>query len=301
MEPVEMSKMPATFADYRKDAHNWITLATGEFYPDILVDATLLYTPVLEYFGRLVRTSESSERLFLQIAEVRESWMRTQLARIFKRYVSPSTPVEMLKRKTQAAEIVQRFKNEFRPIQQVQAAFQGRPMPDEPLCALLWEYKNRGKKGYDLTERFFELFRARFLDLPIKGPERSGRDVLMREVFADYPNPNRPVDFVIYGEDRSRVLAIGFARYDSDRGGSQEDDRTGGYNDAAREILTYAAEHGQPTKVIFVNDGPGLLLGSMWRDYARLEERWAGKVMITTLRMVPERITLEWLTAKGGE
>ena len=287
---------PASFAHYKKDAHNWITLANGEFYPDILTDACLLYAPVLEMFGRLVRTSESSERLLLQIADVRESWMRIQLSRIFKRYVSPATPVEMLKKKTQAAQICAGYRNDFRPIQQVQAAFSTRPIPDEPLCALLWEYKDRGKKGYDLTERFFDLFRSRFLTLHIIGPERAGRDVRMREVFADYPNPLRPVDFVVYDEGRKVPLAIGLARYDSDRGGAQEDDRTGGYRDCAREILTYAAEHSLPTKVIFVNDGPGLLLGSMWRDYTKLEADWNGKVMVTTLRMVPERITLEWLT-----
>jgi len=28
-----------SFADYRPDGHNWITLATGEYYPDILVEA----------------------------------------------------------------------------------------------------------------------------------------------------------------------------------------------------------------------------------------------------------------------
>ncbi len=47
--------------------------------------------------------------------------------------------------------------------------------------------------------------------------------------------------------------------------------------------------------VIFLNDGPGLLLGSMWDDYAYLERSWPGKIIVTTLRMVPERITLEWL------
>lgn len=291
----KMAQMPATFADYQNDAKNWITLATGEFYPDILVDACLLYTPVLETFGKLVRTSESSARLFRQINEESDGWMRRQLCRVFKRYVSPLTPVEMLKRKSDAEKIIERFGADFRPIPQVQAAFSQRPIPDEPLCALLWEYKDRGKKGYDLTERFFELFRSRFPDLPILGPERAGKDVPMREVFSDYPNPTRPVDFVIYSEDKSKVLAIGLARYDSDRGGAQEDDRTGGYRDCAREILSYAEAHDQPTKVIFINDGPGLLVGSMWRDYAHLEESWAGKVMITTLRMVPERITAAWL------
>lgn len=294
----DASDMKITFAQYRKDAHNWITLATGEFYPDILVDACLLYTPVLEIFGRLTRTSESSERLFMQISEFRESWMRIQLSRVFKRYVSPGTPVEMLKKKSQATQICERYKRDFRPIQEVQAAFSSRPIPDEPLCALLWEYKERGKKGYDLTERFFDLFRSNFPTLSLTGPQRAGRDILLGEIFPEYPNPRRPVDFVIWNEAKTLVLAVGLARYDSDRGGAQEDDRTGGYRDCAREILTYAMQQELPTKVIFLNDGPGLLLGSMWNDYAAIEAAWGGKVMITTLRMVPERINMEWLNVK---
>ncbi len=286
---------PATFADYKKDAPNWITMATGEFYPDILTDASLLYTPVLELFVQLLRTSESSERFFREIMSIKEGWMRIQLARVFKRYVSPTTPVEMLKVKSKTEEIIRQFSKEFRPIPQVQKAFSSRPIPDEPLCTLLWEYKDRGKKGYDLTERFFELFRSRFLDLHIEGPERAGRDVLMGQIFEDYPNPKRPVDFVIYNSPKKAVLAIGLARYDGDRGGAQEDDRTGGYREVAREILNYAQERGLATKVIFVNDGPGLLLGSMWNDYANLEASWKGKIQIVTLRMVPERITAEWL------
>jgi len=286
---------PVTFAEYKQDAHNWITLLTGEFYPDILEDACLLYTPVLELFGRILRTSETSERLFQQIMSVEQSWMRIQLARVFKRYVSPSTPVEMLKAKRRTNDIIAKFGDGFRSIPYVQAAFESRPVPDEALCALLWEYKDRGKKGYDLTERFFDLFRSRFPDLPILGPERAGKDILMETVFSDYPNSKRPVDFVVYSPDYSAVLAIGLARYDSDRGGSQEDDRTGGYRDVAREILSYIVGRKLPTKVIFVNDGPGLLLGSMWDDYARLEEIWQGKILIVTLRMVTERITRDWL------
>lgn len=91
------------------------------------------------------------------------------------------------------------------------------------------------------------------------------------------------------------VLAIGLARYDHDRGGAQEDDRIGGYRNIARTILDYCEDHGLPTKVMFLNDGPGLLLGSMWRDYAELEEMAPGKLMVFTLRMLHERVTLEWL------
>jgi hypothetical protein len=290
--------MPKSFADYRADGHTWITLASGEYYPDILEDACKLYQPVLELFGQLLKTSESSVRLFLQIAEVNEGWLRIQLVRVFRKYVSPETPVEMLKKKSKAQEICNQFGARFRPVQEVQAAFEGRPMPDEALCAILWEYKDRGKKGYDLTERFFSLFRYHFPQISIKGPERAGKDILMKSVFNDYPNAKRPVDFVIYDADSQETLAIGLARYDSDRGGAQEDDRTSGYRNCADEILTYTRKRGLKTKVIFLNDGPGLLLGSMWDDYASLEQSWPGKIMVTTLRMIPERITLEWLQAE---
>lgn len=46
-----------TCADYQTDAHLWITLATGEYYPDILPLACELYKPVLVIFGQLLRTA----------------------------------------------------------------------------------------------------------------------------------------------------------------------------------------------------------------------------------------------------
>lgn len=282
-----------SFADYKQDGHIWVTLANGEYYPDILKEACELYKPVLVMFGQLLKTSESSIHLFLQISSIKESWMRIQLARVFRKYVSPETPVEMLKKKSIAQEITERFGSGFRPIHEVHAAYISRPIPDEALCAILWEYKDRGKKGYDLTDRFFMLFRSSFPQLTIKGPERAGKDILMGSIFDTYPNPNRPIDFVIYKEHQ--VLAIGLARYDSDRGGAQEDDRTGGYQNCADEVLRFAAAHKLKTKMIFLNDGPGLLLGSMWNDYAKLENSWPDKILVTTLRMVSERLTLDWL------
>ncbi len=284
-----------TFLDYKEEGHSWITLASGDFYPDILTDACLLYEPVQILFGQLLKYSESSVALFMKISDINEIWMRIQLARIFRKYVSPSTPVEMLKRKTKAKEICEQFGNEFRPIHEVQSAFTSRPIPDEALCALLWEYKSRGIKGYNLTERFFELFNAHFPDLLVKGPKRAGQDIRLETVFADYPNPKRPVDFVIYDTNEKDVLAIGLVRYDGDRGGAQEDDRTGGYHNCANEILSYANVHNMNIKIIFINDGPGLLLGSMWNDYARLEVSWPGKILVATLRMIPERLSYEWL------
>lgn len=290
-----MPKHHKTFASYKADATNWITLASVEYYPDILVDACELYKPVLVLFGQLLKTSESSTRLFLQITEQTDGWMRVQLARVFRKYASPETPVEMLKQKSKAQQICDEFGKGFRPIQTVQAAFLTRPLPDEALCAVLWEYKDRGKKGYDLTEKFFALFRSVFPDLLLSGPERAGKDIRLGDVFPKYTKPDRPVDFIIRSADGKEVLAVGLARYDSDRGGAQEDDRTGGYRHCADEILAYAKKHQLRTKVIFINDGPGLLLGSMWNDYVTLEKSKIGRIMVATLRMVPDRVTREWL------
>lgn len=282
------------FKDYKSEAETWITLATGEYYPDILPDACRLYEPVLVEFGRLLKSAHSSTNLFISIMDTRNQWMRTQLCRVFKKYVSPQTPVEMLKRKSDAAKICTQFGDAFRSVVEVQRKFDTRLMPDEALCAVLWEYKDRGKKGYDLTERLFEVLCSQLVGLTFTGPKRAGRDVLMGEVFNDYPKPDRPVDFVIY--DADKVLAIGLARYDSDRGGAQEDDRTGQYREVAQEILGYADSHGMPhIKVIYVNDGPGLLLGSMWDDYSHIEELWPERAKVVTLRMVPDRVTADWL------
>lgn len=287
-------KKERTFAEYKSEAESWITLASGEYYPDILSDACRLYEPVLVEFGRLLRASHSSTNFFTSIMETRNQWMRTQLCRIFKKYVSPQTPVEMLKRKTDTDKICTQFGDAFRSIVEVQQKFNSRPIPDESLCAVLWEYKDRGKKGYDLTERLFDVLRSHHSDLVVAGPERAGKDILLGRVFKDYPKPDRPVDFVIY--EGKQVLAIGLARYDSDRGGAQEDDRTGQYREVAQEFFGYVDLYEtQSIKLIYVNDGPGLLLGSMWNDYAYLEDQWPNRVKVVTLRMVSDRITAEWL------
>lgn len=290
-----MNVMPRPFSEYKQDGHAWITLSSGEYYPDVLPLACELYKPVLVLFGQLVRQAPSTVDLFMAISQVRETWMRIQLARVFRKYCSPETPVEMLKRKTAAALICEQFGAGFRNIVAVQKAYDSRPVPDEALSAVLWEYKDRGKKGYDLTEQLFILLRSTLPGFTLIGPERAGRDVLMGEVFPHYTKPDRPVDFIIFDEAQ-RPVAVGLARYDSDRGGAQEDDRTGQYRDCAQEVLTYADAHGlHRLKVIFVNDGPGLLLGSMWNDYSYIEQQWPGRVKVVTLRMVPERVTATWL------
>lgn len=282
-----------SFADYKSDAQNQITMANGAFYPDILVQACELYKPVLVYFEQLLKTSPSSEYLLKEITKLTQTWMRIQLLRVFRKYVSPDTSVEMLKSKKKIPMVCKTFGKDFRQINLVQKKFNERPLPDEALCAILWEYKDRGQKGYSLTENFFDMFQSKFPNYSIEGPKRAGADVQLVNIFDDYPNPTRPVDFVIRDEQK-HVLAIGLARYDSDRGGAQEDDRTGGYNNCAKEVLAYTTKHNLKTKIVFLHDGPGLLLGSMWDDYSKLESI-DSRIMVLTLRMVNERLTKEWL------
>ena len=56
------------FADYKAEGHVWITLSTGEYYPDILPLACELYKPVLVLFGDFLSKAHSSTDLFLSIS-----------------------------------------------------------------------------------------------------------------------------------------------------------------------------------------------------------------------------------------
>jgi hypothetical protein len=44
-----------------------------------------------------------------------------------------------------------------------------------------------------------------------------------------------------------------------------------GYGNAALEILRYSDSKECDLKILFVDEGPGLLLGSNWEDYSGLE------------------------------
>ncbi len=285
------------FSDYTPaERRAYITLANGEYYPDILRTACHIYTPVLIAFDELLQRAYDSSDLFLRISAIPDTWQRIQLCRIFRKYVSPATPVEMLKRSTNANVVCAEFGKTFRPIDEVKSFFASRPIPDEALCALLYEYKDRGKKGYDLTESFFSIMRSNFRRLNILGPRRAGSDIQAIDIWPNYPNRNRPLDFVITSKDQRRIYAVGLARYDGDRGGSQEDDRIGGYFNCANELISFFTQQSLNIKILFLNDGPGLLLGSMWSDYAKLEQIDPTRIKVFTLKMVHERISESWLT-----
>jgi hypothetical protein len=282
------------FGSFEGEGPRWITALTSGYYPDYLAEAKTLYEGPLSRFGQLVTASADSERLFRAICDESQPG-RIQLCRIFRKYVCPETSVELLKQKNRVNFICQEYGPRFRPIAEVRAKWAERPPNDETLAALLWEYKDRGKKGYELTGAFFEKFRANFgKEYEIDGPEGAGRDIQLNEIFKGYPQ-ERPIDFLISRRKGGKVLVVGLARYDSDRGGAQEDDRTGGYKTAIDEILGFSDANKLGLKVMLLNDGPGLLLGSMWRDYAGLERRRPGQVLVATLKMFDSRLTTGWL------
>lgn len=282
-----------SFAEYKNINSQYITFIDSEFYPDYLDEATMIYGSVIEQFANLANTANSSADLLLRIAEIPNP-SRTQLLRVFRKYVSPDTSVEMLKVKKKINQIIKNYGNRFRNIEDVKEKLATRPTPDEALIAILMEYKNRGQKGYELTEAFFLWFEAHFgSEYLIQGSIRAGRDIMLDEVLENWQEKT-PTDILISRLDGTPLI-IGFARYDSDRGGAQEDDRIGGNREKATNILKYANTYQLPLKVFFLNDGPGLTLGSMWNDYASLETDGNGRVMVCTLKMLDERFTKDWL------
>ncbi len=83
-------------------------------------------------------------------------------------------------------------------------------------------------------------------------------------------------------------------------GVAQEDDRTGGYDAALNTIIRYSRmQRGdKPLRVLLLNDGPGLVAGSMWEDYAALENRWNGNIVVATLKMLDDRVTSNWIKGR---
>lgn len=151
--------MPA-FADFEQDKWTWITAFDVGFYPDHFPTALAHYTPTIDRFRLLAAQAPTSADL-LRLIQKEPPAGRIQLLRIFRRFVSPVTSVEMLKRARDTETICTAFAPFFRDITQVRANI-GNKDYDMILSALLYEHKDRGKFGYQLTGRFFDWFAAKF-------------------------------------------------------------------------------------------------------------------------------------------
>lgn len=281
--------------DFTAEMGKWITVVEGDFYPDAVDAAIPIYEGVIERFGELLAEASDAADLLRLICKVSQK-PRIQLLRVFRKYVSPDTSVEMLKKKSKINDIIEDFGDRFRDIETVRARFAARPTPDEALIGILNEYRDRGQKGYELSEAFFAFFESELAeDFTVEGPLRAGSDINLHDCLPNYPKDRRPVDFTMAEKGEHEPIVVGLIRYDSDRGGAQEDDRTSGYRNVVTEVLDYSRDTGRNLKLLFVNDGPGLLLGSMWKDYCEIEDFGKGRVMVATLKMLPDRLTAEWL------
>ncbi|WP_347603653.1 hypothetical protein [Trichormus azollae] len=93
---------------------------------------------------------------------------------------------------------------------------------------------------------------------------------MLDEVLDNWQNKT-PADILTPGLDGT-PLVVESARYNSNRGGSQEDDRTGENRDKIIEILSYSQTYNLPLKALMLNDGAGLILGCMWDNYTSIEK-----------------------------
>jgi hypothetical protein len=213
--------MRALFGDYKNRAAEYVSTQDRPYYPDYLEDARILYRDVFAQFGALLHVADSSADLLLKIHE-QPSDARIQLLRCFRKYVSPITSVEMLKVKAKVTDVISGFGATFRPLKEVVSGFKRRAHDDEALAAVLWEHHDRGTPGYILTKAFFDSFEEKFGEhYTIAGPREAGADVLLSAVLPRFTSIV-PADFVILRKASTVPLVVGFAHYDSDRGGHRK-------------------------------------------------------------------------------
>lgn len=163
------------------------------------------------------------------------------------------------------------------------------------LTSLIGEYDDRGKQGYILTDLFFTWFEDKFSNIfTIEGPRGAGKDIQLSSVFEDFDS-DYACDFIIRDHQTQSVLAVGFARYDSTRGGSQSDDRTGGNNDKVMKAHEFNGSDENQFKVLFLSDGPGLTHKDTWEEACLLDGKLNDRVRVSTLKLADHRILESWL------
>ena len=218
-------------------------------------------------FAELVANSQTSGELLQQIrSPLIPAARRMSLLKLFRRCVSGVIDTEMAKKITKISTqtLVENYSSTFKPIATLKEQFAS--LNSEFISALavaVGEYDSRGKQGYVLTQCFFDWFASALgEDLSIEGPTGSGPDIEFCSIFPDFVGAC-PCDFIIRKRADQRVLAVGFARYDSTRGGAQSDDRTSGNAAKVYIIRDYCISVGLLLRILFLADGPGLLTGTL--------------------------------------
>ena len=272
-------------------------------FPEVLAVADLKYADEISAFKKLLSSSKTSAELLEKIrSKTFNASQRMTFLKIFRRAVSPVLDTEMAKRMSvPTSTLVAAIGETFKPIELLKQQFNGMSSQQEAaLAALIGEYDTRGQLGYILTGRFFDWFEREFgRDFTIEGPRGAGRDVELSSIYSEYEG-NFPCDFVIRSRSDGMVRAIGFARYDSTRGGAQSDDRTSGNADKVTKARAFCRATGKNFRLIFLSDGPGMVHRDTWEEACFLDGQWDGNVRVTTLRTADERVTFDWLMSTTG-
>lgn len=268
-------------------------------FPEILVSCKTKYAADIANFKALIAAASSSADLLKEIRSNRfSSDERMSLLKMFRRSVSPVLDTEMAKKiKAVTTEsLVATLGHTFKPISLLKTQFSSLTTDQEAaLAALIGEYDTRGQLGYLLTGEFFDWFEAKYAGIyTIEGPRGAGPDVELSSIFPSFSG-SYPCDFVIRSANNKTVLAVGFARYDSTRGGAQSDDRTGGNSDKVAKAKEFFNKTGTKFRILFLSDGPGLAHNDTWTEACNLDGSWDGNVRVSTLKTADLRITPDWL------
>jgi hypothetical protein len=282
------------------DPHSVITpVDDGLRFPEVVPIMREKYEGAIRHFADLVAKSSDSGDLLGRIRTPRiPADRRMALLKVFRRCVSGVCDTEATKKITSipTGRFVDNFGSTFKPIAKLQEQFAA--LDDVFIAVLavaLGEYDNRGQQGYVLAGQFFDWFEQKFEGhLTIEGPRGAGPDVELSTVIPGFTG-SCPCDFVIRNRLDRGVIAVGFARYDSTRGGAQSDDRTGGNSAKVYMIREHCLPLKKSLRVIVLADGPGLAHGDTWAEAVRLDGLWDGNVRVTTLKLADRRITPEWL------
>lgn len=294
------SQKPSSFLATISDPHSVITaIESGLRFPEVVLVMRQKYEEAIHQFASLVADSTSSGDLLERIrTPLIPADRRMALLKIFRRCVSGVCDTEATKKISTIStlSLVDNYGSTFKPISKAKEQFADlNDVFVAVLAVSIGEYDNRGQQGYVLEGQFCDWFKEKFQGrLTIAGPCGPGPDVELSTVVPGFQG-SCPCDFVIHKCSDRSVAAVGFARYDSTRGGAQSDDRTGGNSAKVDMIREFHRRHHGSIRVFFLADGPGLAHKDTWSEAVKLDGTWNGDVRVVTLKLVDARITLEWL------
>ncbi len=275
------------------------TIDSNLKFPESMERNSSKYFDEINEFFSIALNSESSSSLLKEIRTTKySSKKRMTFLKLFRRCVCPVLDTEKTKKikSIPTKVLTDNYSGSFKEISVFKKQINGFQESElSVLCSLLGEYDSRGTQGYELTNIFFNWFKKTFKgEFEIDGPIGAGRDIELGAIFSDF-NDSFPCDFIIKDTASGAVCCVGFARYDSTRGGAQSDDRTGGNANKVDKARKYQNRSGNKFRIFFLTDGPGLTHKDTWEESCALDELWDDNVRVCSIKTAELGLTKEWL------